>query len=70
MLNCAFPVFPTDPSGVSCFLFSTYMLTFSENVGLVHTVVSISACGAEHPGSIPGLDKPFYSNALSTSVHE
>ena len=25
-------------------------------VGLVHTVVSISACGAEHPGSIPGLD--------------
>jgi hypothetical protein len=24
-------------------------------VGLVHTVVSISACGAEHPGSIPGL---------------
>ena len=25
-------------------------------VGLVHTVVSISACGAEHPGSISGLD--------------
>ena len=25
-------------------------------IGLVHTVVSISACGAEHPGSIPGLD--------------
>ena len=25
-------------------------------VGLVHTVVSISACGAEHQGSIPGLD--------------
>ena len=30
------------------------MVTF--DVGLVHTVVSISACGAEHPGSIPGLD--------------
>ena len=28
-------------------------------VGLVHTVVSISACGAEHPGSIPGLDKDW-----------
>ena len=26
------------------------------DVGLVHTVVSVSACGAEHPGSIPGLD--------------
>ena len=24
-------------------------------VGLVHTVVSISACGAEHPGSIQKL---------------
>ena len=31
-------------------------------VGLVHTVVSISACGAEHPGSIPGLD---IMNAIS-----
>jgi hypothetical protein len=33
-------------------------------VGLVHTVVSISACGAEHPGSIPGLDS---MNAISYS---
>jgi hypothetical protein len=33
-------------------------------VGLVHTVVSISACGAEHLGSIPGLDS---MNAISYS---
>ena len=28
-------------------------------VGLVRTVVSISHCGCDDPGSIPGLDKAF-----------
>ena len=33
------------------------------DIGLVRTVVSISHCGCDDPGSIPGLDKLIYSFA-------
>ena len=36
-----------------------YVILFS-NVGLVRTVVSISHCGCDDPGSIPGLDNVSY----------
>jgi hypothetical protein len=32
-------------------------LSSRDDVGLVRTVVSISHCGCDDPGSIPGLDK-------------
>ena len=37
-------------------------------VGLVRTVVSISHCGCDDPGSIPGLDKAFCFLLLFTKI--
>lgn len=39
----------------------TLTLFCTETVGLVRTVVSISHCGCDDPGSIPGLDKTVFA---------
>ena len=50
---------------------SLYNVFFGEIAGLVRTVVSISHCGCDDPGSIPGLDtKLFFYMLFCLHIHK